>query len=61
MVTVTATLDDQGVGWPDNLAALGWTEVDSTTATYQVLFTDVACTPVQPVDPTVTPGDVHRR
>ena len=60
-VTVTATLDDAGVGWPDNLAALGWTEVDSTTATSEVTFADVACTPVTPAAPDGDAGDVHRR
>ena len=49
-VVVTATLDDAGVGWPDPLPD-GWTEVDATTATYEVTFADVACTPVAPVDP----------
>ena len=52
-VVVTATLDDAGVGWPDPLPA-DWTETDATTATYEVTFADVACTPVTPVAPTVT-------
>ena len=52
-MTVTATLNDTGVGWPDPLPD-GWTKVDSTTATYNVTFADVACTPVVPADPAVT-------
>ena len=51
-VTVTATLDEAGVGWPDSMP--GWTETGSTTATHEVTFDDVACTPVIPADPTVT-------
>ena len=53
VVTVTATLDDAGVGWPDVLPT-GWTEVDSTTATYTVRSCGRVCFPVAPSDPTVT-------
>ena len=37
LVTVTATLDDDGVGWPATMPT-GWTETSSTTATYLVRF-----------------------
>jgi large repetitive protein len=52
---VTATLDDEGVGWPDQLPE-GWTEASDTTATYTHTFDDVTCTPVLPVDPAVVEG-----
>ena len=35
-VTVTATLADAGVGWPDVLPD-GWTETSDTTATFTVI------------------------
>ena len=54
-VEVTATLDDAGVAWPDQLPA-GWTETSDTTATYTHTFDDVTCTPVLPVDPAVVEG-----
>ena len=50
-VTVTATLADAGVGWPDVLPD-GWTETSDTTATFTVDLPVVTCTPVQPVAPT---------
>ena len=52
-VTVTATLADAGVGWPDVLPD-GWTETSDTTATFTVSLPAVTCTPVQPVAPDVT-------
>ena len=54
-VEVTATLDDAGVAWPDQLPP-GWTETSDTTATYTHTFDDVTCTPVLPVDPAVVEG-----
>ena len=53
LVTVTATLDDAGVAWPDPLEG-GWTETGPTTATYPVMFVFKACTPVVPVEPVPT-------
>ena len=58
---MTATLDDAGVGWPDDVAD-GWTETGPTTATYPVLFGRVVY-PVPPTDPevaqaTCTDGEV---
>ncbi len=53
-VTVTATLDDAGVGWPATMPP-GWTETSSTTATYlPVVLRAASCLPVLPTDPTVT-------
>ncbi len=52
-VLVTATLDAEGVGWPDQLPE-GWTETSDTQATFTVEFDAVECTPVAPVAPTVT-------
>ncbi len=55
-VTVTATLDETGVAWPDPLPD-GWSPGDpaTTKATYEGdVPADVACTPVAPVAPTVT-------
>ena len=49
---MTATLKGTGVGWPDPLPD-GWTEVDSTTATYTVTFGFAVCNSVAPVRPTV--------
>jgi hypothetical protein len=54
-VTVTATLSAAGVAWPDVLSG-GWTEVTNTVATYAVTFRVVACTPVLPAAPFVTPA-----
>ena len=54
-VAVTATLEDAGVAWPDQLPA-GWTATSDTTATYTHTFDDVTCTPVLPVDPAVVEG-----
>ena len=54
-VEVTATLEDDGVAWPDQLPP-GWTATSDTTATYTHTFDDVTCTPVLPVDPTVVEG-----
>ncbi len=51
-VTVTATLADSGVGWPEELPA-GWTAQSSTTATYTVTFDRVSCRPVSPAAPLV--------
>ena len=54
VVTVTATLDDAGVGWPATMPP-GWTETNSTTATYKpVLLQAAPCFPVLPTDPVVT-------
>ena len=53
-VTVTATLDDAGVGWPATLTPMGWTRRGPTTATYPVTFIWTACVPAVPVDPVVT-------
>ena len=50
-MTVTATLAD-GFAWTDPLPA-GWTEVNPTTATFQVTLTAPSCTPATPVAPTV--------
>ncbi len=52
-VEVTATLDEAGVGWPDQLPE-GWTETSDTEATFTVEFDAVACTPVIPATPEVT-------
>ena len=52
-VTVTATLTGAGVGWPATLPD-GWTETSPTTATFTVTLRPRSCTPVLPVDPTVT-------
>ena len=54
-VVVTATLDEQGDGWPDQLPT-GWTATSDTTATLTHTFDDVTCTAVLPVDPTVVEG-----
>src|SRR5699024_7760397 len=51
-VIVTATLED-GYSWAETLPA-GWTQVDSTTATFTVELDDVECTPVTPEQPTIT-------
>ena len=51
-VTVTATLDEAGVGWPDSMP--GWTETGSTTATYPVKFIWTACVPQTPLYPVTT-------
>jgi hypothetical protein len=51
-VVVTATLDPDGVGWPDRLPS-GWRETSATTATYTVTFADVSCAPATPLDPVV--------
>ncbi len=40
-------------GGPTELPA-GWTETSATTATFEVTFDDVTCTPVAPADPAVT-------
>ncbi len=54
VVTVTATLDEAGVGWPATMPA-GWTETNSTTATFKpVLLQAAPCFPVLPTDPVVT-------
>ena len=50
-MTVTATLDAAGVGWP---AAAGRLADSDTTATFTVTFAAVACTPVAPAAPAVT-------
>ena len=50
-VTVTATLDPAGVGWPDDLG--DWVRVSATVATLLVEFDAVACSPVVPAAPTV--------
>ncbi len=50
-VTVTATLDPAGVGWPDDLG--DWVRVSATVATLLVEFDAVACSPVAPAAPTV--------
>jgi hypothetical protein len=52
-VTVTATLDDGGVGWPSTMPP-GWTAVSDTVATYTVVFDDASCHAVTPVAPTAT-------
>jgi large repetitive protein len=52
-VTVTATLAPAGVGWPGELPD-GWARQSNTVATFDVSFNDVSCTPVAPVDPTLT-------
>ncbi len=52
-VTVTATLRPAGVGWPAELPP-GWTETSATTATFELTFDTVTCTPVAPVAPGVT-------
>ncbi len=52
-VVVTATLDEAGVGWPDQLPP-GWVEATPTTATYRVFFGYAACEVVVPADPVVT-------
>ena len=52
-VTVTATLDPQGVSWPVQMPD-GWKKVSPTIATYEVTFAPVTCTPATPIDPTVT-------
>ena len=54
-VTVTATLDPTGVGWPASMPA-GWERTSPTTATYVFTFDPVSCLPVVPVDPTVVPA-----
>ncbi len=56
-VTVTATLDPAGVGWPDDLG--DWVRVSATVATLVVEFDAVACSPVAPAAPTVASGDVY--
>ena len=54
-VTVTATFDDDRGRLARQSGRAGVDrDVDSTTATFEVTFADVACTPVVPVDPTVT-------
>ncbi len=50
-VTVTATLDPAGVGWPADLG--DWVRVSATVATLSVEFDAVACTPVALAAPTV--------
>ena len=56
-VTVTATLGPAGVGLPGPaLLTPGWTKTSATTATYPVTFDQVACAPVAPVAPSVTPA-----
>jgi LPXTG-motif cell wall-anchored protein len=51
-VLVTATLDDDGVAWPENLPP-DWSETSTATATYTHTFADVSCAPVTPLDPVV--------
>ena len=51
-VTITATLEATGVGWPATLPA-GWDETSDTTAEFVVTFDEVACMPVSPVEPGV--------
>ena len=50
---MTATLRPAGVGWPVQLPP-GWTETSATTATFELTFDTVTCTPVAPVAPGVT-------
>ena len=57
-VTVTATLAPAGVGWPANLG--DWTRVSATVATLTVTFKPMACIPVSPVAPEVTPATCRR-
>jgi hypothetical protein len=52
-VTVTATLDPAGVGWPDELPD-GWEQSSDTEASLTVTFAEASCTAVSPADPTVT-------
>ncbi len=54
LVTVTATFDDDRGGLARSSCRRGGPRRRSTTATYTVTFADAACTPVVPVDPTVT-------
>ena len=54
-VTVTATLDPAGVGWPSQeQMPPRWTITSATTATYVVTFNAVVCTQVVPANPSVT-------
>lgn len=50
-VTVTAILGD-GVEWGE--MPEGWTRVDNTTATIEISLDDIECTPVVPINPSIT-------
>ncbi len=51
---MTATLDDEGVGWPATMPD-GWTKTGATTATFKPVVLQAApCFPVLPTDPKVT-------
>ena len=52
-VTVTATLDPEDVSWPTQLPT-GWTRRSPTTATNEVTFAHVTCTPATLANPAVT-------
>ena len=58
-VVVTATLEEAGVGWPDELPS-GWTETGPTTATFTVQFALVVCVSVLPHDADGDSGVVCR-
>ncbi len=51
--TVTATINQAGFGWPPTLPT-GWVKQSNLVATYAVTFATITCTPVVPINPTVT-------